>query len=290
MGPALPAHSAMYRYRDDSGQIHVVGDEGKIPPEYKSRAIAIETKPHPKRSGPAAQPQRPSATQSGTTQPSLEVYVTPWCAYCRKLERFLIAKNIRYTRHDIDRSPSAKMRYRKLGGTDVPFSTVGSRVIRGYNPEGILKALGLTSAEPPNEEMPVPANAVPAEVPSDSDAVGEDRETGMDKGLYGEWYFPKVEKFGMTHLASLVIEQSRITATNRCSYRGRTFVARVASPAQTTANQLTVLEAKYDEKGNFPNCQVSLVRGTVSYRLQNGRLLLIDPDSGETAEFTRRAP
>ncbi len=186
MGPALPAHSARYRYRDDSGQIHVVGDEGKIPPEYKSRAIAIETKPRPKRSGPA--------------------------------------------------------------------------------------------------------NAVPDEVPSDSDAVGEDRETGIDKGLYGAWYFPKIEKFGMTHLASLVIEQSRITATNRCSYRGRTFVVRVASPAQTTANQLTVLEAKYDEKGNFPNCQVSLVRGTVSYRLQNGRLLLIDPDSGETAEFTSRAP
>ncbi len=198
MGPALPAHSARYRYRDDSGQIHVVADEGKIPPEYKSRAIAIETKPHPKRS--------------------------------------------------------------------------------------------LTSAEPPNEEMRVPANAVPSEGPSDSNAVGEDRETGIDKGLYGAWYFPKIEKFGMTHLASLVIEQSRITATNRCSYRGRTFVARVASPAQTTANQLTVLEAKYDEKGNFPNCQVSLVRGTVSYRLQNGRLLFIDPDSGETVEFTRRAP
>ena len=198
MGPALPAHSAMYRYRDDSGQIHVVGDEGKIPPEYKSRAIAIETKPHPKRS--------------------------------------------------------------------------------------------LTSAEPPNEEMRVPANAIPAEVPSDGNAVGEGRETGIDKGLYGAWYFPKIEKFGMTMMMSLVIEQSRIIATNRCSHRGGTVVVRVASPVQITANQLTVLEAKHDEKGSFPNCEVSLVRFTASYRLQNGRLLLIDPGSGETVEYTSRAP
>ena len=115
--------------------------------------------------------------------------------------------------------------------------------------------------------------------------------TNEREGLYGEWYFPKIEEVsGMTQVASLVIEQSRITTTNRCSHRGGTVAVRVASPAQITANQLTVLEAKHDSKGNFPNCEVSLVRGTVSYRVQNGGLLLFDPDSGETAEFTSRAP
>ena len=106
-------------------------------------------------------------------------------------------------------------------------------------------------------------------------------------GLYGRWYFPTVHYFGVTHQASLDIEQSRITATNRCSYRGRKVVVRVASPARITANQLTVFEAKEDDKGNLPNCEVSLVRGTFDYRVRNDRLTLSD-GTGETVEFTRK--
>ena len=122
-------------------------------------------------------------------------------------------------------------------------------------------------------------------------ATADDSTATNGRGeIYGEWYFPKIEKFGVTAAGSFLIEQSRITATNRCSLRSVTVVVRVASPARITANQLTVLEAKYTDKGSFPNCEISLVRGTVSYRVQNGRLFFSDPDSGETAEFTRRAP
>ncbi len=140
LGPALPAHSDIHRYRDDSGQIHVVRDEQEIPPEYRSRAITIKTKPRPKRT---ARSERPStSTESVVSQPPVEIYVTSWCGYCRKLERFLQEKSIRYTRYDIEESSSAKKRYRELGGTGVPVVKVGSQVIRGYSPEAILRALG----------------------------------------------------------------------------------------------------------------------------------------------------
>ena len=205
----------------------------------------------------------------------------PWCAYCRKLERFLIAKNIRYTRHDIDRNPSAKLRYRELGGTDVPFSTVGSRVIRGYNPEGILKALALTSAKPPDEEMTVPANAVP----------GEDRETGIDKGLYGEWSFAMEQVAGIALVASVLIEPGQVTMTTQCYLNHRKLVARASSPAKITDQEIRILETNRDkiELGDF-TCSAFVTPVTIYYRLHGGRLRLFEPTTGETKELSRELP
>ena len=113
--------------------------------------------------------------------------------------------------------------------------------------------------------------------------------TNVPKGLYGAWYFPSFERSWGTMLISLGIEQSRITSTARCSHLGGSVEVRVASPAQITANQITVLEARREERGRFPSCTVRLIRGTFGYRLQEGRLLLINRDSGETAELTRKA-
>ena len=123
LSSAHDAGADLHRYTDDSGRVHIVDSIDRIPEQYRSQVRTIEA---------AA---RPSA------QTRVEVFVTSWCGYCRKLESFLKANRIRYSRYDIEKSPSAKQRYDKLGGRGVPVVKIGSDVIRGYAPDAVLKRL-----------------------------------------------------------------------------------------------------------------------------------------------------
>ncbi len=95
-----------------------------------------------------AQPQ--SSTRSETEQQQkknrefsgkVEVFVTSWCPYCTKLQKFLKAKGIRYTAYDIETDTSARKRYNELGVRGVPVTRIGSLIIQGYNPDAVLKAI-----------------------------------------------------------------------------------------------------------------------------------------------------
>ena len=74
-------------------------------------------------------------------EPSVVLYATEWCKYCRMARRFLIENNIDYVEYDIEKSPEGNKRYEALGGRGVPLLDVNGRVIRGYNPDEILAAL-----------------------------------------------------------------------------------------------------------------------------------------------------
>ena len=71
----------------------------------------------------------------------VEVFVTSWCPYCTKLQKFLDDKGIRYTSYDIENDLSARKRYNELGVRGVPITKIGSSIIQGYNPEAVLKAI-----------------------------------------------------------------------------------------------------------------------------------------------------
>lgn len=70
----------------------------------------------------------------------VEVLVASWCGYCQKLEQYLKEQNIPYTRLDIEKSAKGRRRYNELGRGGVPIVTVGSEVIRGYEPEAVKAA------------------------------------------------------------------------------------------------------------------------------------------------------
>ncbi|WIO74023.1 glutaredoxin family protein [Porticoccaceae bacterium LTM1] len=69
------------------------------------------------------------------------VYSAEWCGYCTALKSFLAEKNIPFTELDIDKDSDAKRQFKSLGGRGIPLSVVNGEVIRGFNPDGILKAL-----------------------------------------------------------------------------------------------------------------------------------------------------
>jgi len=82
-----------------------------------------------------------TARKKKVQKKKVTIYVTSWCPYCKKLEKFLRGNNIRYTRYNIERSAKGRKEYKRLGGGGVPIVKIGSKVIRGYNPQKIKAAL-----------------------------------------------------------------------------------------------------------------------------------------------------
>jgi glutaredoxin len=137
LGLAIQAAADLHRYRDDSGNVHIVDSPSKIPAKYRDGANKIKAAPPP----PSRTPSSTGTAASSKGQTRVEIFVTSWCGYCRKLESYLKANRIRYTRYDIEKNSTARERHKKLGGVGVPLVKVGSDVIRGFNPQAIQASL-----------------------------------------------------------------------------------------------------------------------------------------------------
>lgn len=69
------------------------------------------------------------------------LYATSWCGYCEKTRQFLNENSIPFYEYDIEKSSAGHDQYRAIGGRGVPVLLVNKSVIRGYNPDEILKYL-----------------------------------------------------------------------------------------------------------------------------------------------------
>lgn len=81
-------------------------------------------------------------TSSAVQSQNVEVFITPWCGYCKKMIEFLDSKGIRYTAYNIEKDRAAMETHRKLGGRGVPLVRIGEQVVYGYNPDAVLSYLG----------------------------------------------------------------------------------------------------------------------------------------------------
>ena len=71
----------------------------------------------------------------------VDLFVTSWCGYCKKMEAFLISSGISYNRIDIEADPDGARAFQLYQGNGVPMVRVGRQLIRGYDPDGVLRAL-----------------------------------------------------------------------------------------------------------------------------------------------------
>lgn len=141
------ALAEIYRYTDNKGAVHFVDDISKVPKKYRNQLgkakpmrdiSVVDASSAPSRSGGGGtSPSR--STSSGV---GVELYVTSWCGYCKKMERFLKEKGIPYTRYDIEKDANAARTYQELGGSGVPVTRVGTSVVHGYNPDAVMSYLG----------------------------------------------------------------------------------------------------------------------------------------------------
>ncbi len=63
------------------------------------------------------------------------MYSTQWCGYCKKAKKYFRKNRIAYTEYDIEKSESAKRRYKKLGATGIPVILVGKKRMNGFSVE-----------------------------------------------------------------------------------------------------------------------------------------------------------
>lgn len=142
------AFAEIYKYTDSKGELHFVDDIAKVPKKYRRQLensqplpeISImDATPAPKRGKGEDAPSPRQSISHGNAH--VEVFVTSWCGYCKKMVRFLNEKGIPYTAYDIEKDSAAARTYRELGGRGVPVVRVGSHVVYGYNPEAVMAYL-----------------------------------------------------------------------------------------------------------------------------------------------------
>ena len=96
---------------------------------------------HPALASSSTPQTGPSAATLASQDVNVEIFVTSWCPYCKKLESFLKKNNIPYTRYDVEADAKGAEIFDKIGGTGVPVTRVGNEVIHGYDPDRILEAI-----------------------------------------------------------------------------------------------------------------------------------------------------
>lgn len=77
-------------------------------------------------------------TKSARSCPTVEIFVTSWCGYCKMMEQALDKKGIAYTTYDVEKDDRAAKIYRDLHGRGVPLVRVGSKVVYGYDPDTVI--------------------------------------------------------------------------------------------------------------------------------------------------------
>lgn len=88
-------------------------------------------------------PQQRQQSNNTIDQPSVDIYITDWCPYCKKAIAFLRSKNIAFKVHDIEKNAEAKARKQKLtpGFTGIPVAVINGKILKGFSPSRYEKAL-----------------------------------------------------------------------------------------------------------------------------------------------------
>ena len=110
---------------------------------------------------PAASPSVPDETQKGTLDPdffnilneiqeeevavntpTVEIYETSWCVYCKKAKDFFRSRGIDFVTYDIEKDMQAAQRMRSFTNRmAVPFVVINGQGIAGYSVAAYEQAL-----------------------------------------------------------------------------------------------------------------------------------------------------
>lgn len=84
-----------------------------------------------------------SPQQSVTARaPTVEIYETKWCGYCKLAKRFFRSKGIEFIAYDIEKDPRAARRMMTMTNQrGVPFVVINGKGIQGYSEQAYIQAL-----------------------------------------------------------------------------------------------------------------------------------------------------
>ena len=65
--------------------------------------------------------------------PDVVMYATSWCPYCAQARAYFARAGIAYVEHDVEKSASAHVEFKRLGGRGVPLIVVGREKLKGFS-------------------------------------------------------------------------------------------------------------------------------------------------------------
>jgi len=72
----------------------------------------------------------------------VEIYTTPSCPWCEKTKEFLKEKRVKFKENDVSNNEKAREEMtEKSGQMGVPVLDINGKIIVGYNPKEIERAL-----------------------------------------------------------------------------------------------------------------------------------------------------
>ena len=78
----------------------------------------------------------------GAEQPTVEIYVTSWCAYCHAAKKYFRSRGIEFTVYDIEKDSDAARRMMAMTNRRaVPFVVINGHGIQGYSEQAYELAL-----------------------------------------------------------------------------------------------------------------------------------------------------
>ncbi len=78
-------------------------------------------------------------------RPSVDIYITSWCPYCKKAMAYLRSNGIAFNAYDIEKNARAKARKQKLDPaySGIPLTVINGKVLKGFSASRFGNALGL---------------------------------------------------------------------------------------------------------------------------------------------------
>ncbi len=75
--------------------------------------------------------------------PTVDIYITSWCPYCKKAMAYLDSNNIPFTAHDIEKDAQAKAEKHKLAPdySGVPLTVINGIILKGFSESNFQQAL-----------------------------------------------------------------------------------------------------------------------------------------------------
>ncbi len=143
--------TGLYRWTDERGVEHFVGDEALVPERHRAGARIRSLPPltvyrgefsrlRPGAAGVTPAAPTPRAPEAGARA---VVYSAAWCEACKKTKAWLAARGVAVEERDVEKDPAALAELVALAGKDpaIPVTVIGRKVVGGFDPAALRGAL-----------------------------------------------------------------------------------------------------------------------------------------------------
>ncbi len=137
-----------YQYTSDTGEVRFATSLENVPPEKRATAGRVRMQAPPPTSRREAQEARDRSSgvdrATALELPTVTIYTSATCPYCRSAMRYLDKIGQPYTNRDVERDQDAYRDYlRKTGGREgVPVIDVDGQILQGWDRDRLDTLLG----------------------------------------------------------------------------------------------------------------------------------------------------